>query len=134
MNVSPSILAMAADRGVLRGATGAHGSPPPLPATRPPSPLEESAELVLFAVVDVGIVLMFASLGMVLYRVLKGPTLVDRAIGSDTSAVLVVTLVILMTIRLDTLVAFDAVLIVSILGFVSTVAVTQFIGRRRSVQ
>lgn len=91
---------------------------------------EGLARSVLFLCVDVGIVLLFAALVLALYRVVRGPSLVDRAIATDLIALLVVAMVILVTIRFQSLVMFDAVLIVSILGFVGTIAIAQYIGRR----
>lgn len=101
----------------------------------PPTPLtdwELAAEHTLFIVVDVGIVLLSIAFVMCLWRVLRGPTLADRGLGTDTLAMQVVGLAILLTIRMRTLMFFDAVLIISILGFASTVAFAQFIGRRRA--
>lgn len=92
------------------------------------------AESVLFLMIDVGIGLIALAVVMCLIRVMRGPNLVDRGIASDTVAVQVAALVLLVTIRAESLVAFDAVLIVSILGFVSTLAFAQYIGRRGSVE
>jgi multicomponent K+:H+ antiporter subunit F len=87
----------------------------------------------LLYAIDAGIALIAVAIVLCLIRVMRGPNLVDRGIASDTVAVQVAALVLLVTIRAESLVAFDAVLIVSILGFVSTLAFAQFIGRRRSV-
>lgn len=97
------------------------------------TPAEQVAENALFFVVELGIVALAASLVLCLWRMLKGPTLVDRGLASDIFSLQIVGLAVLLTIRLRTLLFFDAVLIVSILGFVSTVAFAQFIGRRRAV-
>ena len=70
---------------------------------------------------------------MCLWRFVRGPTLVDRGLAADTVAMQLVGITILLTIRLRTLLFFDAVLIISILGFATTVAFAQFIGRRRAV-
>ncbi len=105
------------------------------PAATPATPLtdwELAAEHTLFIVVDAGIVLLSIAFVMCLWRVLRGPTLADRGLGTDTLAMQVVGLAILLTIRMRTLMFFDAVLIISILGFASTVAFAQFIGRRRA--
>lgn len=84
----------------------------------------------LFLLIDAGIILISLATVMCLYRIIKGPTLVDRGLASDTVAVQIAGLILLLSIRFETLVTFDAVLIVSILGFVSTLAFAQFIGRR----
>jgi len=102
---------------------------PPGPAT----PLEHAAEGVLFVVVDIGIIILTAAFVMCLWRLVRGPSLADRGLATDTLAMQVVGLVILLTIRLRTLMFFDAVLIVSILGFAGTVAFAQFIARRGAV-
>jgi multicomponent K+:H+ antiporter subunit F len=97
------------------------------------TPAEQVAEKALFFVVELGIVAIALSLVLCLWRMLKGPTLIDRGLASDIFSLQIVGLAVLLTIRLRTLLFFDAVLIVSILGFVSTVAFAQFIGRRRAV-
>ncbi len=84
--------------------------------------------------VDIGIVALFLGLLLALVRALRGPQLVDRGVATDLISFLSAGLAILLTIRLDTLLMFDAVLIVSILGFVSTIAFAQYIGRRGSAQ
>ncbi|MEC9374080.1 MAG: monovalent cation/H+ antiporter complex subunit F [Planctomycetota bacterium] len=91
---------------------------------------EHLAENILFFVVDVGIVILALAFIMCLWRVVSGPTLIDRGLAGDTIAMQVVGFTILLTIRAQTLMYFDAVIIISILGFASTIAVAQFVGRR----
>jgi len=81
---------------------------------------------------NAGIVLICIGMVLCIWRILRGPTLVDRAIAGDTLAIHVVAFVILATVHFQSLVLFDAVLIISILGFVSTVATAHYIGRRGS--
>jgi len=88
---------------------------------------------VVLGVVDIGIFTLGVAFVLCLVRLVKGPTLADRGIASDLLAMQVVGLAILLTIRLETLVYFDTVLIVAILGFASTTAFAQYIGRRRAV-
>lgn len=112
----------------------AASAPITAPARRPLNGLESITRGLIVVMVDIGIVALALAIVLCLYRMIKGPTLVDRAVSSDTIAMQVVGLVILLTIRLGTLQFFDAVLIVSFLGFISTVAFAQFIGRRRTAQ
>ncbi|MCB9848485.1 MAG: hypothetical protein H6814_08735 [Phycisphaeraceae bacterium] len=97
------------------------------------TPAERAAEWILFRVVDAGIVMLVLSFALCLMRVARGPTLIDRGLATDTITLHVVGLAILLTIGLRTLLYFDAVLIFAILGFATTVAFAQFIGRRRAV-
>ena len=94
------------------------------------TPAEAAAEGLLFLVADAGIVMLILSFVLCLYRVVKGPTLIDRGIATDTITLHVVGIAILLTIAMRTLLYFDAVLIFAILGFATTVAFAQFIGRR----
>ena len=91
---------------------------------------EAFARSVLFGVVNLGIAVMFVCLVLAQVRLLRGPTLIDRGVATDLVALLIAAMTILFTILLETLLMFDAVLIVSILGFVSTIAFAQYIGRR----
>ena len=91
---------------------------------------EELARGILFSAVNFGIALLFVCFALSMVRLLRGPTLVDRGVATDLVALIVAGMTILFTIRLETLLMFDAVLIVSVLGFVSTIAFAQYIGRR----
>ncbi len=106
------------------------------PLAVPPDgpPADVFAERLLFVVMDIGVILIAIAIVLCVARIIRGPTLIDRGVSADVIAVQVAALVLLLTIRLETLLVFDAVLIVSILGFVSTVAFAQFLGRRGSVR
>lgn len=103
------------------------------PDTLPPGMLlAETApwhqEMVVWAQ-QISIVLIVAAMVACIYRLLRGPHLVDRALAVDTLAVQLVGLVTLLTMRLGTLVYFDGILVLSLLGFAGTVAIAQYIGR-----
>ena len=86
-------------------------------------------------VIDVGILTVAAGVLACVIRLFRGPHLADRANASDTIAVHMVAFVILMTLRIDSLVLVDGALVLSLVGFASTVAVAQYImrpHRRRS--
>ena len=83
-------------------------------------------------VVDVGIVLVVLGIAGCVYRLVRGPHLADRAMAVDVIAVQLIGLVVLFTLRLDTLVLFDGILVLSLIGFAGTVAMGQYILRRRS--
>ena len=82
-------------------------------------------------VVDVGIVTVVLGIAGCVYRLVKGPHLADRAMAVDVIAVQLIGLVVLFTLRLDNLVLMDGVLVLSLIGFVGTVAMGQYILRRR---
>ena len=86
----------------------------------------------LDTVIAIGIVLMSVGVLLCMIRLLKGPTLVDRGLAADTISIQIAGLVLLLTIRFESLVVFDVVLVVGILGFASTLAFAQYLGRRGS--
>ena len=62
-------------------------------------------------------------------RLLRGPHMPDRILALDTLYVNVVALVILLGVRWHTAILFEAALIVAMLGFVGTVAMSRYIAR-----
>jgi multicomponent K+:H+ antiporter subunit F len=89
-----------------------------------------TGELVDYTV-DFGIVVVLAGMVLCLARLLRGPHLADRALSADALITHLVGLVLLFTIRAETLLLFDGALVLSLLGFVTTVAAAQYIVRRR---
>ena len=64
-----------------------------------------------------------------LYRLLRGPGLADRILALDTLYINSMALLILVGIRFDTAVFFEAALVIAALGFVGTVALSKFVVR-----
>ncbi len=62
-----------------------------------------------------------------LWRLLRGPTLPDRILALDTLNINTIALVVLLGITLGSVVYFEAALILSMMGFVGTVALCKFI-------
>ncbi len=74
-----------------------------------------------------------AALGLAIllcgWRLLRGPEVVDRLLALDTMYVNVVALVVVLGLRMRTELLFEAALIVALLGFVSTVALSRYLTR-----
>ena len=64
-----------------------------------------------------------------LFRLLRGPGLADRILALDTMYINSMALLILVGIRFDTAVFFEAALVIAALGFVGTVALSKFVVR-----
>ncbi len=71
------------------------------------------------------------SLAMLLcaWRLVRGPHAIDRVLAVDTLYLNTVALVVLLGIRLQTALLFEAALIVAMLGFVATVALSRYLTR-----
>ncbi len=74
-----------------------------------------------------------AALGLAMllcgWRLLRGPEVVDRVLALDTLYVIAVALIVVMGLRLRSELLFEAALIVALLGFVSTVALSRYLMR-----
>ncbi|MFN4103992.1 MAG: K+/H+ antiporter subunit F [Tepidimonas sp.] len=87
-----------------------------------------SSPLLLWAL-NIGIVVVALSVLLCSWRLLRGPELPDRILALDTLYMGMVALIILLNIRFDTELLFEAALIVAMLGFVSTVALARYVTR-----
>ncbi len=66
---------------------------------------------------------------LALWRLLRGPTLSDRILSLDTLYVNAIALLILVGMRFSTTLFFEAALIIAMLGFVGTVALSKYLMR-----
>ena len=64
-----------------------------------------------------------------LYRLARGPSLPDRVLALDTMYINSITLIMLFGIRTQSNLYFEAALLIALIGFVRTVAVTKFLLR-----
>ena len=80
---------------------------------------------------SLNIAIVAVSLAMVLcaWRLVRGPGMPDRILAIDTLYINAVALVVLLGIRLQTPLLFEAALIMAMLGFVSTVALARYLTR-----
>jgi len=94
--------------------------------------LEQTGALVgrlVHATTDVGLIVIVAGMLLCVGRMLRGPHLADRALALDTLSTHLMALVILFTVRSGTILLFDGVLVLALLGFIATVAFGQHILR-----
>ena len=63
------------------------------------------------------------------WRLLKGPSATDRILAVDTLYMNAVALIVLLGLRWNTPLLFEAALLVAMLGFASTVGLARFLTR-----
>ena len=63
------------------------------------------------------------------WRLLRGPEMTDRLLALDTLYMNAVALIVLLGIRWNTALLFEAALLVAMLGFASTVALARYLSR-----
>jgi len=87
-----------------------------------------AADLGLLASVVGGATLLASVLTLLCgYRVIAGPTIPDRVVALDTIATNVVAIAVLVAITTDTGAFVTVSLVLAIIGFVSTIAVAQYV-------
>ena len=69
------------------------------------------------------------SIALSLYRVIRGPSMPDRAIALDTIVVNLLSAIAIVSIILKTKAYLEAILILGILAFIGTIAFTKYIER-----
>jgi multicomponent K+:H+ antiporter subunit F len=66
---------------------------------------------------------------LALWRLVRGPSLPDRILALDTLYVNAMALLILFGVRFGTALYFEAALVIAMLGFVGTVALSKYLLR-----
>jgi multicomponent K+:H+ antiporter subunit F len=74
------------------------------------------------------------AMAICVWRLLRGPDVVDRLLAVDTLAVAAVALIVLWGLASGSELLFEAALLLAMLGFVATVAVARFITRGDAVE
>lgn len=68
------------------------------------------------------------------WRLLKGPSLVDRILALDTLYINTIALLVLLGIQRGTPLYFEAALVIAMLGFASTVVLSKYLLRGNIVE
>lgn len=82
----------------------------------------------------IALVMMALALLLNLWRLVRGPSVVDRTVALDTMYVNTVALLVLMGVWRDSPLYFEAGLVIAMLGFVGTIALCKFIVRGRVME
>lgn len=82
-------------------------------------------------VIAISFVMLVAAVLLALFRLRKGPAVLDRILAFDLVATSVVGMVVLLSVAWGTAVFLEAILIVSLLGFFTTVAFVFYLSRQK---
>lgn len=69
-----------------------------------------------------------------LYRLLRGPGVVDRILALDTLYVNTIALLVLSGLREGSTIFFEAALVIAMLGFVGTIVLSKYVIRRDIIE
>jgi len=78
---------------------------------------------------QIAFVLVSFALLLSFYRLYKGPSQPDRILALDTLYINTIALLVITGIYLQSLVYFEAALLIAVLGFVGTVALSKYLLR-----
>lgn len=88
-----------------------------------------TATSILPLALDITTATMAVSFLLCAWRLVRGPHSIDRVLAIDTMYLTAVALMVLLGIRWHTALLFEAALIVAMLGFASTVAMSRYLTR-----
>jgi len=77
------------------------------------------------------LVLLFVSAGLCLYRMIIGPGAADRAVAFDTLSSVIIGMICLLCIQWGSTLYFDAVWILTLVGFLGSSAIAKYLARGR---
>ncbi len=92
-----------------------------------------SAVLIFWSLLAAQIMLI-AAMGCAVYRLLVGPRAQDRVLATDALYLNALLLLLTFGIRTGSVIYFEAALIVALLGFVATVALSKFLMRGEVIE
>ena len=85
--------------------------------------------MILDAVMPWVMVALSLALALSAWRLLRGPSLPDRALALDTLYINALALLVVLGLWLETKAYFEAAMLIALLGFVGTVALCKFVAR-----
>lgn len=85
----------------------------------------------LGATLDLCLAGLFVAAACCLYRLYLGPRAADRAVAFDTFSSVVVGMICLVCIRWESTLYFDAVWILTLVGFLGSSAIARYLARGR---
>ena len=77
--------------------------------------------------VTFALAMIAAAMALNLWRLARGPSMPDRILALDTLAINTIALIMLLDIKLSSTVYFEAALLIAMMGFVGTAALSKFL-------
>ncbi len=85
----------------------------------------------LYDVSNICLAVLFFSALLVLFRMVIGPRAADRAVAFDVLAAILIGVICILTIMWNSALYFDAVWILTLVGFLGTAAMARYLERGR---
>ncbi|MGM0516790.1 MAG: K+/H+ antiporter subunit F [Pseudomonadota bacterium] len=78
---------------------------------------------------NIALVIIAVAMGLSAFRLLKGPDQADRVLALDTLSINAIALLVALGIWFETTINFEAALLIAVLGFITTVALSKYLIR-----
>lgn len=88
----------------------------------------------LSTAIAIALAMMVAALLLNLWRLLRGPSVLDRVVALDTMSINAVALLVLLGVLRGSALYFEAALVIAMVGFVGTVALCKFMLRGNIIE
>ena len=82
---------------------------------------------------NIAFIILAISLAFCFYRLITGPTLPDRVVAMDTITTVIIAMIAVYCMKESSAIFYDAILVLSILGFVGTVSMAKFLARGEKI-
>jgi len=82
---------------------------------------------------NVAFIVLAVSISFCFYRLVVGPTSPDRVVAMDTISAVIIAMIAVYSIKEGTALFYDAILVLSVLGFVGTVAMAKFLAKGKNI-
>lgn len=92
------------------------------------------SSIILFWSISLAQLFLAIAMAISVSRIARGPRAQDRVLGLDTLYVCAMLLLLTFAIRTGNVLYFEAALVIAILGFVSTVALSKFLMRGEVIE
>ncbi|MCO4096116.1 Na(+)/H(+) antiporter subunit F1 [Macrococcoides canis] len=80
-------------------------------------------------ILKTALIIYTIAIAVVMIRIVKGPSLPDRVIAFDSISAMLMSFVGVLSIVMKTTYFFEAILIIGVVSFISTIATSRFIER-----
>lgn len=84
--------------------------------------------------IGIALAMMITALLLNLWRLVRGPTVLDRVVALDTLTINTIALLVLLGVLRESALYFEAALLLAMVGFVGTVALSKFVLRGNIIE
>ncbi|WP_372592175.1 K+/H+ antiporter subunit F [Guyparkeria sp.] len=85
--------------------------------------------MIIYISLTIALIVIALAMGLCAWRLLKGPDEVDRVLALDTLSINAIALLVALGIWFETTINFEAALLIAVLGFITTVALSKYLIR-----